>query len=132
MIYRSLKQGYKYELEVNVVIFSSFLGFFLFLLFREFFPQGGSNSSPEFLRSPVKTILNRSQGHRCRHRDPSISPEMLRSQVVSLQHRAEQDPKVILRVSWNIEFPNPSLSHRLFNLNKKTVWQAYWESFKGS
>ena len=80
MIYRSLKQGYKYELEVNVVIFSSFLGFFLFLLFREFFPQGGSNSSPEFLRSPVKTILNRSQGHRCRHRDPSISPEMLRSQ----------------------------------------------------
>ena len=33
--------------------------------------------------------------------------------------RSEQDPKVILRVSWNIEFPNPSLSHRLFNLNKK-------------
>ena len=65
MIYRSLKQGYKYELEVNVVIFSSFLGFFLFLLFREFFPQGGSNSSPEFLRSPVKTILNRSEDHRC-------------------------------------------------------------------
>ena len=30
MIYRSLKQGYKYELEVNVVIFSSFLGFFCF------------------------------------------------------------------------------------------------------
>lgn len=95
MIYRSLKQGYKYELEVNVVIFSSFLGFFLFLLFREFFPQGGSNSSPEFLRSPVKTILNRSQGHRCRHRDPSISPEMLRSQVVSLQHR---DPSRIQKL----------------------------------
>ena len=30
MIYRSLKQGYKYELEVNVVIVSSFLGFFCF------------------------------------------------------------------------------------------------------